>query len=321
MLFKRMGTRELGRLAIMMAGGAALALALAPSAFAQSKDFFSNTQLLGQRSNGSDGRPGFNPCGTGTASADGCGGTASANALLNPLTIDLFGKAGPGALTDNMFGKIERPVNPDRCSAGPVGTNTLNCGNARFDPDTQGQTIPTAGSLLSSAMTVNNPLDMESGTGTDAHIAMQFENGFAWNPNTGGTATVPINSAAMPFGETSNSCAAAPSAGNPTVCSQQGLTQTTAMGGGKESTLRLSTSFSTNGSNVADSNSFVSTPTVSWKSRIVQEDMVGGGTFDQNIEGSFEYGTGGFEGSSQPSGQSQTIRAGNLPIVAIEVQP
>src|SRR5581483_7866358 len=89
----------------------------------QAVDFNINTQLTDLRSNGTNGNPGFNPCVGGSKQTDGsCGGTTSnpasmdfdgtAHALLDKdnlgdsTHVGNFVKAGPGAITDNMFGIV-----------------------------------------------------------------------------------------------------------------------------------------------------------------------------------------------------------------------
>ncbi len=281
-------------------------------AFAQSQDFFSNTQSTDQRSNASDGKPGFNPCGNGVVAAGGlsCAGSTGAH-LLSSANITTFIKLGPGAVTDNMFGVVsgaDASVTPRPTTQCGVVTNAslagLNCGDLRFDPATQGQTIPTVGTNLTGVMTTNEPMDNNSGIGAARHRS-QFENGFVWNPTTT-PQTMPVNPANMPFAATANTCPAG-TAANPAVCGQQSLIETTALSGTQNSVVSQLASFNTtnNAAGVMGT-----APTVSWRSSIVQDDVVGtGGAFTQTLEGSFVYNVGVFDPVQYPTGQSFTLRS------------
>src|SRR3569832_68622 len=136
-------------------------------------DFNISTQLTDLRSNGSNGNPGFNPCVGGARQTDGsCGGTVSsptsmdfngvANALLDKdnlgdgTNVGNFAKAGPGAITDNMFGRVSgadlsaTPIDNTSCGKVTSGATLagLNCGDLRFDAATQGQLIPSGQNTL-----------------------------------------------------------------------------------------------------------------------------------------------------------------------------
>jgi|SRR5579884_1537271 len=334
-------SRSLKKLALFVLGIGILALS-AQGAFAQTLDFFSNTQNLDQRTNGTNGAPGFNPCvgGTTVNSTTCSGAPSSAPPLLDPAnlgvsgigpaaTAGLFEKTGPGAITDNMFGIVERPANPLVCGSqgagvlsggsGAIGsTGTLNCGDGKFDQTLQGQTIPTAGSNLAGAMAVNTPMDMTSCTagkdpttcaGDASMVRTQLENAFVWNP-TGTGVLIPINTANMPTivsTPAAKTCAAAASANFPAVCSQQSLLQTTALGTSTTSVVALSTDFATTN----DATGVMQAPpTVNWESHIVQSEMVGGGTFDQTLSGSFVYNQNTtFATTAYPNGQSMTINS------------
>jgi hypothetical protein len=300
-------------------------------AYAQALDFFSNTQSLDKRSSGSDGAPGFNPCtGDAGATSTSCSPTNGDIPLLHvnnignsgTNTAGLFEKTGPGAITDNMFGIVERPASPLQC--GPQGAailfggvGSLNCGDGKFDPATQSQTLPTSGTNLTGAMAVNTPIDMTScGAGTTmvacANNASlhrsQVEDAFVWNP-TGSTVALPVNTSNMPTiiaAPAAKTCAAG-SAANPAVCGQASLIETTALGTATTVVVSLATDWATTNSAAGVMGT---APTVNWESKIVQSEMIGGGTFDQTLSGSFLYNGGAFTATAYPNGQSFTIRAG-----------
>ena len=182
--------------------GAAVALVLGllglsfEAAFAQSSDFFSNTQTLEQRATPTTApnAPGFNPCWGGGAGMTSSNCDSSA-ALLSPANVQTnFVISGPGAITDNMFGRVsgaalgangtasssDTGFNVDtpitKCAPGfgaagfdtsaDGGLNGLNCGDVRLDPTTQGISIPSGANTLGtgSAMTATSPMNMTSGT-------------------------------------------------------------------------------------------------------------------------------------------------------------
>lgn len=323
--------RSIGKMALFVLGIGILAFSV-QGAHAQSNDFFSNTQSLDQRSSGTDGKPGFNPCAGGTTvTGTQCSGApVGAKPLLDAInlgdsstnTAGLFEKTGPGAVTDNMFGIVERPANPLQCGAQGAGVlfggvGSLNCGDGKFDPSTQNQTIPTSGTNLTGAMAVNTPIDMTScGAGTTAVACAgdpslhrsQVEDAFVWNP-TGSTVALPVNTANMPTiiaAPAAKTCAAG-SAANPAVCGQASMIETTALGATATLVVSLATDWATtnNASGVMGT-----APTVNWESHIVQSEMIGGGTFDQTLSGSFIYNGSAFTATQYPNGQSFTIRAG-----------
>lgn len=323
--------RFIKKIALFVLGIGILAFSV-QGAYAQALDFFSNTQSLDQRSSGSDGKPGFNPCAGGTTvnSTTCTGAPAGSKPLLDEInlgnsgtnTAGLFEKTGPGAITDNMFGIIERPASPLVCGAQGAGVlaggvGSLNCGDGKFDPATQNQTIPTSGTNLTGAMAVNTPQDMTScGAGSTmaacandpALLRSQIEDAFVWNP-TGSTVTLPVNTANMPTiiaAPTAKTCAAG-SAANPTVCGQSSLIETTALGTTTTVVVSLAVDWATTNN---ASGTMGTAPTVNWESKIVQSEMIGGGTFDQTLSGSFIYNGSAFPATQYPSGQSFTIRAG-----------
>lgn len=324
--------RSIKKITLFVLGIGILAFSV-QGAYAQALDFFSNTQSLDLRSNGSNGDPGFNPCAGGTTvtSTQCSGAPVAARPLLDAVnlgdsgtnTAGLFERTGPGAITDNMFGIVERPTNPLVCGglgAGVLagGVGSLNCGDGKFDPSTQNQTLPTSGTNLTGAMAVNSPIDMTScGAGSTMAVCAndpalhrsQVEDAFVWNP-TGSTVALPVNTANMPTitaAPAANTCAAAVSAAAPTVCGQASMIETTALGTTTTVVVSLVADWATtnNASGVMGT-----APTVNWESRIVQSEMIGGGTFDQTLKGSFLYNAGAFTATAYPNGQSFTIRAG-----------
>jgi hypothetical protein len=309
---------------------AIIVLAFLPQgAFAQSKDFFSNTQSDNQRATATaQTAPGFDPCRGGTTvNSTTCTGAPGGLALLDPShlgnsatqTAGLFGKLGPGAVTDNMFGIIEHPADPLACGAESAGllaggVGSLNCGDGKFDPATQGQSIPTAGANLATAMATNTPIDMNSTTtaGDPSLHHSQMENAFVWNPDTANSKALPVNLANMPTivsAPSASSCAAA-TAPNIRVCGQFSLNETTALGPTTTIIVSQSAAWSTQ-NNAAGT--IQGNPVVSWESRIQQSEFVGGGNFNQVISGSFAYDTGltfTQAATQYPNGESFTIRAG-----------
>lgn len=321
--------RSIKKITLFFLGIGILALSV-QGAYAQALDFFSNTQSLDLRSTGSNGAPGFNPCAGGTTvnSTTCTGAPGGSEPLLDALnlgngtTAGLFEKTGPGAVTDNMFGIVERPVNPLTCGAQGAGVlaggvGSLNCGDGKFDPSTQDQTIPTSGTNLTGAMAVNTPIDMTScGAGTTMGACAnnaslhrsQVEDAFVWNP-TGSTVNLPVNTANMPTiiaAPAAETCAAGSTA-NPAVCGQASMIETTALGTATTVVVSLATDWATTNSAAGVMGT---APTVNWESRIVQSEMIGGGTFDQTLSGSFLYNGGAFTATAYPNGQSFTIRAG-----------
>lgn len=301
-------------------------------AFAQANDFFSSTQSDNQRSTATTPTaPGFDPCRGGTATATSCvAPLASSPPLLDPRnlgdnatnTAGLFAKLGPGAVTDNMFGIIERPTNPLACGGISVftgGPGELNCGSTKFDLTSQNQTIPTVGTNLTTAMVSNTTIDMASGTG-DAQHRSQMENAFVWNP-TAGSITMPVNPLNMPTIVTTPAAqlCLGGSAAAPRVCGQFSLKETTALSAGTNVAVSQTASWSTTNS---DAGAMGGNPIVTWESRIVQAEFVGGGTFDQTLQGSFTYNDiTSFTATQYPNGQSQTIRASNGGEVPVESIP
>lgn len=279
-----------------------------------------NTQSSDIRSDSANpANPGFNPCVTGSRSAAGvCSATTgsllAADNLGNNAAPGLFTILGPGAVTDNMFGLVERPADPGICGAqSNPGTNSLgtatpklNCGDVRFDPGTQGQTIPVGNNTLTSPITATFLLSADfcaaplgpdcAGGTTDAHVGFSVSDTFSWNPLPGGTQAHTKSAQVM-----SQVTALKPSAGIGTFA---------APGDGDQRVI-VKSDFDTTVSGVASSNSATASPgslIVNWEQTIEDPDQSGLGTgkFTQTISGSFEKNLGGFPAVQYPNGQSQT---------------
>lgn len=305
------------------------------------QDFFTNVIQTELRTAGAgDDLPGFNPCGTnGALNAAGtlCTNTetdgllsganvinrgAGTNGILgdsdDTLGLGLFSKLGPGAVTDNMFGKVLKPADPGKCGIdGSIGTTTLeggagfkgelNCGNVRFEPGTQGQIIPNRGNILTSVMSSNTPIDLPFlSTAPDplAEHTSKMQNAFVWNP---------LNSPVLL--STGQQCAAK----NPTtmearVCGFQSLDDTTNLGQtGKETSVTLAASWTTGQTETISAGVLSSAmtngqPAVTWSSKIVQDEVGGtGGKFEQTTSGSFNYHANtAFPTTQYPTGLSFT---------------
>ncbi len=265
-----------------------------------------NTQSTDVRSDGSNGNPGFNPCLGGTRDANGvCGGAVNAAALLSPANLTMFTTLGPGAVTDNMFGIIEQDATPGTCGTGAVGSNDLNCGDARFNPSQQGQSSLTA---ADNSLTTTAPVDMNNtlsadfcaNAGTDcqdsvpaqvtaAHTGFNVVNNFSWDQLSTTTAAV-VSSQTME---------------QVTALKTTGIGTFAAPGSGDQRVL-LTTAFTTTSSNNPATGGAA---TVTWTSLIEDPDQSGTGTgkFTQTLSGSFVYnGSVSFPAVQYPNGQSQT---------------
>jgi len=322
---------------VSLLGTAILIFSLGPvHAQAPGQDFLTNvTQTELRPLNATDGLPGFNPCGTGgNVAGDGlscvdavAGTPADDNGLLSGTNVlgikdvlgndtpGLFVKLGPGAVTDNMFGNVLKPVDPAKCggdgssistlvdSVSPANTVALNCGNVRFDPATQGQLIPDRGNLLTSVMSSNATVDV-FGVGASTDHTSKMQNAFVWNPTTG--------SVNLPTGQ---ACAAKD--GDARVCSFQSLDDVTTLGTvGKTASVSLITSWTTGQTETITAAGVVSSlmtdaqPTITWSSIIKQAEMGGtGGDFEITTSGSFKYnvpisGTDFFPMTQHPTGLS-----------------
>ncbi|HIE65145.1 MAG: hypothetical protein ABGX83_11145 [Nitrospira sp.] len=329
---KRQVGRPFMELFWRMAIAVALLIVSSPLLHAQApgQDFFTNVIQTELRTVGpGDDLPGFNPCGTGGAVAGdglscvdaGAAGSALNDGLLSGTNVlgikdalgndtpGLFVKLGPGAVTDNMFGKVLKPLDPTKCGAnGSIGTSTLdglgelNCGNVRFEPGTQGQIIPTRGAILTSLMSSTITVDVSlpgAGVPIDAGHTSKMENTFIWDP-LGGQACGPV--------------------GQVSICSVQTLDDVTTLdSNGRESSVSLVTSWVA-GQDVSVlsgtvQNTFSVLPAVTWSSEIKQAEMGGtGGEFVLTTSGSFNYFLGtatltippnqGFQATQHPTGGS-----------------
>lgn len=173
---------------------------------AQTGDFFSNTQGIDRLSTGSAGAcpncPGFNPdrlirhSGT---DPDGAGPitfsqtiTTTAPSLGGTVSGPFFNLLGPGAVTDNLFGIISDPgADPAKCgvntSTGVVPTSVgLNCGDLRFDPASQGMTLPAspAADILTSTLFSPSTFLGDFAPSTDDHTGLDLKNRFIWSRTT-----------------------------------------------------------------------------------------------------------------------------------------
>lgn len=86
--------------------------------------------------------PGFNPANM----VRHAGQRPEINGIASIGIAPFFAGSGPGAMTDNMFGKVNQfNAASGRCGTealASAGTNALNCGNIHFQPHTQGVVIP-----------------------------------------------------------------------------------------------------------------------------------------------------------------------------------
>lgn len=280
-----------------------------------------NTQSADLRSNGSNGNPGFDPC-VGGSNVNGTCTATAAGVLLSTATVGtgstpgLFEKLGPGAVTNNMFGVIDNPASPGVCSpqstgaASTVGTGTLDCGSVRWDPTTQGQTLPAGNNTLN----LNTPITMNTSFsgdfcangGTDcllvavqqvgAHTGFSVTNNFTW---TGLTVTTATASSVQDVNQV-------------TAVKQTGVGTFAAPGTGDQ-VVQIHTDWATTALN-SSSNSATSMPAnlnINWHQVIQDPDQSGFGSsiFSQDIQGSFALNTvpgNVFPTVQYPDGQSQT---------------
>ncbi len=88
------------------------------------------------------GCPGFNPANM----VRHAGIRPEINGIVSVGITPFFAGSGPGAMTDNMFGKVNQfNAASGRCGTAALasaGTNSLNCGNIHFLPSTQGVVTP-----------------------------------------------------------------------------------------------------------------------------------------------------------------------------------
>jgi len=154
--------------------------------FAQS-NFFTNTQIQG-------GAEAFDP----TNLVKHAGSNPIINGTPQAGVAPFFNSLGSGAITDNMFGLISSDdPGPDtllgtgddlpvaRCGT-TVGTSAnglpgLNCGPLRFDPSSQGFTLPSGLNRLAAAMPFSNGLSADFEASGDLHTGFLVTNDFTFN--------------------------------------------------------------------------------------------------------------------------------------------
>lgn len=189
---------------------------------AQSNDFFSNTQLSGRLSSSAAGCPATATC---TANGPGFNPTglvnhADPNAVITGAPkIDggsppFFSQLGPGAITDNLFGIISqvhpgpdgipntaddhpivcgRPHGDPTTGAGvppfSVGANgsSLNCGDLRFDPESQGQIIPTIPISNTISLSPIFTFQADLNPSAEAHLGLHLTGSFTSTPSSRNT--------------------------------------------------------------------------------------------------------------------------------------
>ncbi|MFY9268180.1 MAG: hypothetical protein WAO55_00355 [Candidatus Manganitrophaceae bacterium] len=204
--------------------GLFLITGIASVASAQSNDFFSNTQRAGLLSSSPSGCPtgatcgtnfpGFNP--TDLVNHSDPNATISGTATIAGAVRPFFSQLGPGAITNNLFGVISRvnpgpdtlfntsDDNPTLCGipSSPfitgvvptaVGTNnsSLDCGNLRFDPDSQGMVLPTAGGSFSGTDAIVS-FNADFTPSTDSHMGFDFSTGKQVTALTAGGTTATV---------------------------------------------------------------------------------------------------------------------------------
>jgi hypothetical protein len=127
---------------------------------------------------------------------------------VGPCTGPYFNRSGPGSITDNMFGIVSsNDPGPDSVlgTGDDIGTYKcgrtisstannlagLNCGDIRFDPQSQGMSVPTGGNSLqpfTSSFPTEADFCADGGTDclsggiqqTDPHMGYLAENIFHW---------------------------------------------------------------------------------------------------------------------------------------------
>lgn len=141
-------------------------------------DFFSNTILTNARNNGVNSAPGFDPC-AGPRVGDVCVKTTGSLLALDNVGVGaLFSSTGHGAVTDNMFGVVERSADLGLCNVGSEvpGQNKLNCGDMRQSPEAQGQTVLPGSNLTT--FTASDPSLGDNFCQTEMCESTVFQNAF-----------------------------------------------------------------------------------------------------------------------------------------------
>jgi hypothetical protein len=361
---------KLSAAALLLLGGG---LVLATTEV-QAVDFNISTQVTDLRSDGTNGNPGFNPCVGGARQPDGSCGSIPGNpvsmnfdgashALLDKdntgdgTNVGAFGKAGPGAITDNMFGKVSgSDLGPDgiagtgdeiaitACGKTTSGATLagLNCGDLRFDPASQGQTFASV-PVFTAANTLVTPV-----TGLDMNT--QFVADFCPGPST----TLPTGSSACSNGaatpeqkveahvgfnlENRFNFISLPGGTTATTTGTDNIRQVTAVKLTGIGTLAQDATAGTPGPGTGDqvfvanttwtatsSNNPATGPNglvVNWHQEISDPDQsgTGSGSFVQSLDGTFTYTTGAIPviSAQYPSGRTQTERSIGLTTVVGE---
>jgi hypothetical protein len=143
-----------------------------------------------------------------------------------------FQQAGPGAITDNMFGIVSGVdgggLTTDKCGKTTnAALGGLNCGSLRITPDAQGQVIPSfpAANTLTSVQTGNFDLSFDSNPSLSGHVGMNLTNRFVWIPDA-------LSSTTAAGTQIACTLLAGGSAATPNICSEQRMRQVTQIGGG-----------------------------------------------------------------------------------------
>lgn len=181
------------------------------NALAQTEsNFFSSTQSSGKLASGASGcptgatcvanQPGFNPTDLVKRANPAATTTFTGVTPTGPAPSVFFSQLGPGAITDNMFGVVSTTLstNSTLCGNLPGDPNTgagvlpnavgpngssLNCGDLRFDPTSQGQTIPAF--PAANNITLGNPttvgrFNSDLLPSTSDHLGLDMINDFTF---------------------------------------------------------------------------------------------------------------------------------------------
>lgn len=303
------------------------------SLFGQSSDFFTNSQVSGALATGASGCPSGATC---TANGPGFNPTdlvnhADPNATITGTskivggTRPFFSQLGPGAVTDNLFGAISQihpgvdtiPNTADdeplcgllsgNPNTGPgvapsaLGSNnsSLNCGDLRFDPISQGQMIPTGTNTLqvNTNPTSAGQFNSDFNPSTDNHLGLDLVNDFTFvlSPLSASSTQQTLQVTALTAGGTSATV---------------GTPGTLASFGSGDQRIDIDTSWTLTGTFDSTTNR----PTITWSMSLDSIDPLTPTTapFSSNIvdttntielltsNGSFEYNSGSFSQSTIP---------------------
>lgn len=306
--------------------------------FAQgANDFFSVTSSNNLRTTSTaPSNPGFNPCPGDNGDPTSCTGTGLLSVAnlgsSSTNTAGIFGKLGPGAITDNMFGVIaatnpdSSPVDVARCtplggaqtSPSPAGLIIgVNCGDLHLDPVSQGMAIPSGANTVSASFVSDTSMNSDFNQNQDGHVGFDITNTMTWDPTCGSPVCITLDQVLwqvtnlVPGG--AGTLGTVNSSTDPAVI----LSQPRIGPGTGDQVFLIETQASfTNPDGVQFQG-----PIVSWRQHIVDPEMSGTATtgFTQRLSGSFVYNdnpaadfscTDPQQGCSQyPNGQSQTIRS------------